>query len=48
MFLSQIVMGHSYLKKVVKMRFPELRARAAAREAEAAARQVRRTNYKPL
>ena len=34
-------MGHRYLKEVVKMQFPELQARAAAAEAEAAAREVR-------
>lgn len=36
----QISMGYTYLKDVMKLQFPELRARAAAREAEAAARQA--------
>lgn len=36
----QISMGCKYLKEVVKMKFPELRAAQAAREAEAAARLV--------
>lgn len=38
--LLQIGLGHRYLKENLKMQFPEIRARAAAREAEAAARQV--------
>jgi hypothetical protein len=36
----QIRLGVRYLKDVLKMRFPELRARAAAAEAEARRREV--------
>ena len=36
----QVAMGHDYLKNVVKLKFPELRARAAAAEAQAQAREV--------
>lgn len=36
----QIRLGVRYLKGVLKMKFPELRARAAAAEAEARRREV--------
>ena len=38
---AQIRLGVRYLKDVLKMQFPELRARAAAAEADARRRQVR-------
>ena len=37
----QIRLGVRYLKDVLKMKFPELRARAAAAEAERRQREVR-------
>jgi hypothetical protein len=37
----QIRLGVRYLKDVLKMKFPELRARAAAAEAEARRREAR-------
>lgn len=39
--LVQIRMGYSYLRNVLKFKFPELRQQQAQREAEAAAREVR-------
>ena len=41
----QIRLGVRYLKDVLKMQFPELRARAAAAEAEARRREVRLLSY---
>ena len=37
---AQVSLGYSYLKNNMSMRFPEVRARAAAAQAEAQERQV--------
>lgn len=39
--MVQVSLGYSYLKNNMSMRFPEVRARAAAAQAEAQERQVR-------
>lgn len=38
--MEQVQLGHHYLKHTLNFQFPELRARAAAAEAETLAREV--------